>query len=484
MNADRIEPGQPMPRETPAHEPPPKGASFMNVFRWILFAGLLLLAAASITVYAVGHRPGGGAKTSAGAIRYHCPMHPSYTSDRPGECPICGMTLEPIPATEEGHAAHAGGPGSAAGAAGQVPGLAPIQISPERIQLIGVRTAVATKRAMGGRIELVGFVTPDEKSLRRVQIRTSGWIQKLYVNQTGETVRAGDPLLTIYSPELYQSEQEYLIELGGHAGAMPGMDSPAGGAAPGSAGPHESGALEAARERLRLFGVPPQEIARLDRERTASTALTLRSPVTGTVLERNVVEGQSVGADTPLFTIADLARVWVLADLYEMDFGRVRVGDRAEFHVDAFPGRSFEGHVDFVYPTLSSETRTLKIRFALANPGGVLRPGMYGRAIVLAGTRSVLAIPAEAVVNAGEHDYAFLARAGGRFEPRGVTIGKGDGEWVPVLSGLAEGDTVVASASFLIDSESRLRSAISGLGGSGGPEATGAPAPHQHGATP
>ncbi|HET9951790.1 MAG TPA: efflux RND transporter periplasmic adaptor subunit [Candidatus Eisenbacteria bacterium] len=484
MSAERFDPGTPAPGNAPGHEPPPKGASFMNAVRWILFGGLLLLAVASIAVYVLGHRPEGGGKTAAGAIIYYCPMHPSYTSNRPGECPICGMTLEPMPA--EGHAAHAGasGAGSGAGAAGQVPGLAPIQISPERIQLIGVRTAIAARRAMGGRIELVGFVAPDEKSLRRVQIRTSGWIQKLHVNQTGEVVRAGDPLLTIYSPELYQSEQEYLIELGGHAGAMPGMEPAAGAAAPESPGPHESGALEAARERLRLFGVPPEEIARLDRERTASTALTLRSPVTGTVLERNVVEGQSVSADSPLLTIADLSRVWVLADLYEMDFGRVRVGDRAEFRVDALPGRSFDGRVDFVYPTLSSETRTLKIRFALANPGGVLRPGMYGRAMVLAGTKSALAVPAEAVVNAGEHDYVFLARAGGRFEPRGVTIGKGDGEWVPVLSGLAEGDTVVASASFLIDSESRLRSAISGLGASGEPGTSGTPAPHQHGATP
>jgi Cu(I)/Ag(I) efflux system membrane fusion protein len=454
----------------------------MNAFRWILFAGLLLLAVASVTIYVIGSRPESGERTKAGAVRYHCPMHPSYTSDRPGECPICGMTLEPIPASDAGRAALGGAGGT--GAAGQVVGLAPIQISPERIQLIGVRTAVATRRPMGGRLELVGFVAPDEKSLRRVQIRTSGYIQRLQVNQTGEIVRAGDPLLTIYSPELYQSEQEYLIELGVHAGTMPEMKPEPGAAASGSPGPHEAGALDAARERLRLFGVPPEEIARLDRERTASTALTLRSPVTGTVLERNVVEGQSVGGDTPLFTIADLSRVWVLADLYEMDFGRVRVGDRAEFSVDAFPGRSFDGHVDFVYPTLSGETRTLKIRFALANPGGVLRPGMYGRAVVLGDARTALAVPAEAVVNAGAHDYTFLARAGGRFEPRSVTIGKGDGEWVPVLSGLAEGDTIVASASFLIDSESRLRSAISGLGSSREPGTSGAPAPHKHGATP
>jgi Cu(I)/Ag(I) efflux system membrane fusion protein len=159
-----------------------------------------------------------------------------------------------------------------------------------------------------------------------------------------------------------------------------------------------------------------------------------------------------------------------------MDFGRVKVGDRVEFHVDALPGRTFHGRVEFVYPTVSSDTRTLKVRFSLADAGGSLRPGMYGRAVVHAGSRTALVVPAEAIVNAGDRDYAFLVHAGGRFEPRVVTVGRGDGTWTPVLRGLAEGDTVVASASFLIDSESRLRSAISGMGSS--------PGGHDHGGTP
>jgi Cu(I)/Ag(I) efflux system membrane fusion protein len=175
------------------------------------------------------------------------------------------------------------------------------------------------------------------------------------------------------------------------------------------------------------------------------------------VLERGVVEGQYVGADTPLFSLADLSRVWVLADLYEMDFGRVRAGDRVRFSADALPGRAFEGRVDFVYPTVSSETRTVKLRIALENPAGELRPGMYGRVLVTSAGAPTLVIPGEAVVNAGEHDYVFLARAGGHFEPRMVSVGVQDGDQ-------AEGDTVVASASFLIDSESRLKAAIAGMG--------------------
>jgi len=432
----------------PAHQPPP-GAPFMNAVRWVLFGGLLLLAAVSIGSYVASRRTPKQA-AEAKQARYHCPMHPSYTSDRPGQCPICGMDLEPIPQ---------GGASAAAGSEGNVHGLTTVELSPERIQMIGVRTAVAERRVLGGGLELVGFVTPDESRIRRVQLRVSGWVQQVHGGQTGEPVRAGQPLLTIYSPELYQSEQEFLIETGlrdtmNHAGtpAMPTMmhDSPA-----------------SARKRLELMGVPAAEIARLEREQKASSNLLLTSPVSGTVLERTVSDGQSVGPDTPLLTIADLTRVWVLADLYEMDVARVHVGARAEFTTDAFPDRHFAGRIELVYPTVSSETRTVKTRIILDNPGGVLRPGMYGRLRTAGPVQPVLAVPAEAVVDAGEHRYVFLARAGGRFEPREVRTGATGAGSVEIQAGLAAGDTVVSSASFLIDSESRLKAAIAGMSPSG-----------------
>jgi Cu(I)/Ag(I) efflux system membrane fusion protein len=432
------------------HEPPPKGAGFMNAMRWALFAGLLVLAAVSVGSYALSRLP---AATSPGAKKalYHCPMHPSYTSDKQGECPICGMNLEPIP--DAGHTAQAGG-------SGDVPGLEPVQITPERIQMIGVRLAVVTRARLGAELDLVGFVVPDESRMRRVQIRVAGWVQQLHVSSTGAPVAAGDPLLSIYSPELYQSEREFLIELAAR-------DTPGG---PGHG--HE-GSLPASRERLRLLGVPDEEIRRVESEREATTRLTLRSPVTGTVLERGVSEGQYVGADTPLFTVVDLSRVWVLADLYELDLERVRVGDRARFTADALPQRPFEGTVRFIYPTVSAETRTIKARLELANPNGLLRPGLYGRVRVESQARPTLVVPSEAVVHTGQHDYVFLARAGGMFEPRLVTVGHEGGDRVEVLSGLAAGDTVVSSASFLIDSESRLKAAISGMGAQ-------APSGHPH----
>ncbi len=426
---------------SPAHAPPP-GAHFMNILRWVLFAFLLVLAIVSIGSYAMSRRPAPVTTGAAGKVIYHCPMHPSYTSDKPGECPICGMTLEPVSVAD-----HNGS--NVAGQMGNVAGLTSVQITPERIQMIGVRTARVERSALGGQLDLVGFVTPNESRLRRVQIRVSGWIRELYVNETGVQVKAGQPLLSIYSPELFQSEQEYLINHGG----MDSMADPA----------HDMMDIPGA-ERLRLLGVPNEEIQRLDREHKASTQLVLRSPVGGTVLERGVTEGQYVGADTPLLTLADLSRVWVMADVYEMDMSRVHVGDVARFTSDAMPGRNYDGRVEFVYPTVSNETRTLKARLALANGDGALRPGMYGRVHVSARGAHALSVPSEAVVNAGQHSYVFLAHAGGRFEPRMVWTGMPEGDRVQILKGVAEGDTVVSSASFLIDSESRLKAAIAGMG--------------------
>ena len=436
--------------QPPDHRPPP-GARAMNALRWALFAGLVVLALASVASYVSSRRPQAEAAKQQKQARYYCPMHPSYTSDKPGECPICGMSLEPVPAGST-HDAHA-----ATGHEGDVPGLSSVHITPDRVQLIGVRTALVEKRPRVGSLDLVGFVAPDETRLKRIQIRAAGWVRELFVNRTGQRIDVGEPLLAMYSPEIYQSEQEYLIEMLAHP-----ADTSAAGASSGHT--HEAESVNAALTRLTLLGVPPAELKRLNQVPVALPELTLRSTVAGTVLERHVTEGQYVAADAPLFTIADLSRVWVLADLYEMDFGRVREGDRAVFTADALPGRELPGRVEFVYPTVSSETRTLRVRLSLDNRDGTLKPGMYGRVRVAGRGGASLAVPAEAVVNTGEHQYVFLARTGGHFEPRIVWTSGRDGDWAMVLKGLAAGDTVVASASFLIDSESRLKAAIAGMG--------------------
>ncbi len=437
----------PVPATTPSPHDPPPGARLMNALRWVLFVVLVVVAIASITGYVASRRAPARSGAVSGAVLWQCPMHPNIVADHPGECPICGMSLVKVAASSvPGHD----------GPAGDVPGLTSVTLGPERVQMIGVRTARVERGDVGAQLDLVGFVTPDESRLKRVHLRVAGWVRQLYANETGMRLAAGQPLLALYSPELFQSEQEYLVARG--ASAMPSME---GMDAPG-------GESNAAAERLRLLGVPEEEIRRLDREGRASDRLVLRAPVSGTVLERGVVEGQYVGADTPLLTLADLTHVWVMADLYEMDVARVLAGDVAVLEVDALPGRTFPGRIEFVYPTVSNATRTLKARIALANPGGVLRPGMYGRVRVEGRGGRGLLVPDEAVVRAGEHTYVFLAHAGGRFEPRLVRTGTARGDRVQLLDGVAEGDTVVASASFLIDSESRLKAAIEGLGATSG----------------
>jgi len=440
------------PREAPDehHAEPPPGAHAMNLLRWVLFAGLLVLAVVSVGSFLLSHRPGSSTSAHAHA-RYYCPMHPSYTSDRPGECPICGMSLEPIPAA---------GIGATAGSGGDVHGLTSVHLTPDRLQMIGVRTARVEKRAVGGDLSLAGVVAPDEGRLYRVQLRLAGWVKDLFVTAEGQSVSAGQPLCTVTSPQLYQTEQEYLIELSARTLG-------------GGAGGHDGGGLGAARGRLVLFGVPHDEIRRLGSEKVAQANFTVPSPVNGVVIERNATQGQQVTPDAPLYTIADLSHVWVLADLYELDFGRVKAGDRAIFTSEALGGRARDGRVELVAPTISAETRTLKVRLSLENPDGKLRPGMYGRVQITGRGGQALVVPGEAVIDSGDQQYVFLAHAGGEFEPRRVWTGARNGDRVQIVKGVAEGDTVVASASFLIDSESRLKAAINGMGAQPG-------APHPH----
>lgn len=438
-------------RNEPSHDDPPRGARAMNVLRWALFAALAVLALVAIVSYVRGRLPAARETAVAGADVYYCPMHPNITSARPGECPICGMSLEK----------RAPGGASASGAHGNVPRLTTVHLTPDRIQMIGVRTVVAEPGGLAPERELPGFVAPDEQRITRVELRVSGWVQDVIAGNTGEPVERGQPLLTISSPELFQSEQEFVI-------AMAARDS--------GSHPHDVALFDAARTRLALLGVPAEEIARLERSRQAVTRLTLRAPVAGVVMDRPVVPGQAVGPGTTLMTIADLSRVWVLADLYERDLPYVRAGSRARFTSDALPGRVMEGTIEFVYPTVDPATRTTRARLALDNPGRALRPGMYGT-VRVRGTpaRAALVLPAEAVINTGNERYVFLVRPNGHFEPRLVRVGREEGDQVEILAGIAAGDTVVASGSFLIDSESRLEAALGGMNQA--PEPGAKPAP-------
>lgn len=446
---------------------PPRGARAMAIFRWSLL-GVLSLCAITMGLDYVGvlhiHRQ----MLHAGG--YTCAMHPTYQSDKPGDCPICGMTLvpreqvAPVAAAKSTPAAMTSMPTASAApapAAATAPAnLVPVHLTTERIQRLGMRTARVTREAIGQELRIVGFVTPDESRLHRVQIRVSGWVRRLYVNQTGEAVTRGAPLLSLYSPTLYQAEQEYVLV----ARASQVTDS--------------TGAmLRQARHRLELLGVPDNEIRRLSRTNEPSDELVLTSPSSGYVLEKQVLEGQFIDASTSLLTVADLSSVWLLGDVYEQDLPRVHAGQPVRLTVAAAPGRVFSGRVDFVYPTVSLSTRTLKVRVAFSNPGLALRPGMYGDVRVVTSAAPQLVVPQEAVVRTGENTYVFLALPGGRFEPRLVRPGAQQDDRVAILSGLVEGDLVVTSGNFLLDSESRLRASTGGTNSMPGMKMDDTPAP-------
>jgi Cu(I)/Ag(I) efflux system membrane fusion protein len=451
--------------KTPAEGPaiaemppgPPRGVATMAIVRWVLVVITALVATGSILSFAGVHF-GSGTSPSSGQL-YQCPMHPSVVQDHPGECPICSMTLVLKP---DGKTSGSGTTKQIAG----VPGLADIDLSPERIQLIGMRTATVKREAIGGDLRTVGVVAANERGLAQINTRFGGWIQKLLVSETGERVRRGQVLATIYSPEVFRAEQELLL--------AHGWNSPAAGdAKPNHDHEELAGGLDAnARRRLELLGIAPQEIDEMLRTGKAAEAIPIRSPVDGYVVGKNAVAGVAVQSGSVLFEVADLSQVWVTADIYEQDISRVRVGQRARLELASYPGEMQTGKVTFIYPILDSGSRTLRLRLEFKNKsdrnGPRLRPGMYGTVYLDLPSTTGLTVPAEAVVDTGETHTLFVSKEGGRFTPRTVKVGAHLKDKVEIRSGVAEGETVVTTGNFLIDSESRLRAAIEGQTSSGG----------------
>jgi Cu(I)/Ag(I) efflux system membrane fusion protein len=405
-------------------------------------------------------------------------MHPEVTSDDPNAtCEKCGgMKLLPRPPAEGGeHAGHDHGAQSAAAAPAApatVPGLVEVMISPERIQLMGMKTARAVRESLSPELRTVGFVSANEQGIAMIHTRFSGWIEDLRVSQTGQPVRRGEVVATLYSPDLLAAQQEYLNAVRWQGGEARSADSE-----------KLTNTLAAdARRRLELLGISDQDIAAVAKSGKPLRAMSIRSPVAGFVTEKNALQGQFVTPDTTLFTVADLSTVWVVADVYEYEVARVRVGQTAQLKLAAYPGEVFKGRVEFIYPTLDPQTRTLKVRIAFKNPGMKLRPGMYGDVFLDLGASEGVVVPSDAVVNTGDAQYVFVVLGEGRFAPRPVQVGaRGDGK-VAVLSGVRAGDEVVTTANFLVDSESRMRAAIEGFGSAApAPAASTSPAQqHQH----
>jgi Cu(I)/Ag(I) efflux system membrane fusion protein len=338
--------------------------------------------------------------------------------------------------------------------------LVPVELSLDRVQLICIKTAAVTIDELSPELRTVGFVSADEAKLARVHTRFSGWIERLLVATTGERVKRGQVLASIYNLELLPAQQEYL------AARRWSSNAPAAGA---SATPHATAGFEDdARARLELFGMSKGEIDAITKSGKPARTIAVTAPIAGYVTRKNAIQGTYVQPGTELFEIADLSKIWVLAAIYEHEIGRVAVGQNASVSVAAYPDERFTGKVGFIFPALDPTTRTLRVRLELDNPDLKLRPGMYGDVTIgLAAARGVT-IPVEALVDTGEHQYVFVSKGEGRFEPRRVRSGGRTGDKVRILDGLSAGETVVTTANFLLDSESRLRAAIAGSEDSSG----------------
>jgi len=320
-------------------------------------------------------------------------------------------------------------------------------------QLIGVRSAPAAVAVLGQEIRAVGTVGYDERGFTQVTVKTSGWVREVFVDSIGRPVRKGEPLFTLYSPDLLATQDEYLlaVKTQGQLATSPIAEVKT-----------NAGSLVAStRERLRLWDVTDAQMATLERRGTAEPVLTVYAPSSGIVLKREAVPGKYVGPGTTLYEVADLSTVWITADIYESEVAAVTLNQPAAVTFAAYPGEMFQGTVSYVYTTLNTEARTVRVRVELPNPGLKLKPGMYGTVTLRTDAARTLVVPKEAVLDTGLRQLVFLDRGEGAYVPSPVKLGRRNQDSVEVLEGLKEGDRIVTSANFLLDAESKLTSASS-----------------------
>jgi RND family efflux transporter MFP subunit len=363
-----------------------------------------------------------------------------------------GSDAEPVvaagPAAKQGSAV--GSP-----AANDEPALFPVQLSPQRLQEIGVTTALVEMKAVSSDLEAPGTVAINEQRISIVQTRVPGWIRDVFANETYQYVKKGQRLFTIYSPDLVSTEQEVLLAKQNQSKSVEHMH--------GTAANESSWLLQAAEERLRRFDIPEAEIVRIEQSGLVARELPIESPATGYIIERNALPNAYVQPETKLYTIADLSSVWVYANVPQTDLGRLKPGDRAEVSVDAYPGRKFSGGIDQILPDVDQATRTVRVRLAFSNPGVVLKPGMFVDAKIAAPLGRQLVIPASGVLQSGNRQIAFVDRGQGSLEPREIETGPRLDDSIVVLRGLKAGDRIVSSAAFLVDSDAQLQGAMNGF---------------------
>ena len=326
---------------------------------------------------------------------------------------------------------------------------APIELEPAKLATFDIRVELATLGVVNDAVRAVATVVPDESRVSHVHTRVAGWLEKLFVNTTGQSVKAGAPLAGIFSQELFASQVEYLSALRSAQGGPASLVAPS------------------ARTRLTVLGMSEGELQALERRGTPERLVTLVAPRGGVVLKRGVAVGTAVDPSTEIITVADLSRVWVLAEVAESDASAIREGTPAKLEFSASGREPIDARVEFIYPTLTDSTRTLRVRFSVPNADGTLRPGLYGTAQFQLDPRQRLTVPRDAVVDTGAQQHVFVMTGPGRFEPRIVRLGARLTDRVEIREGLDGGEPVVASGVFLIDSESRLRASSGGLGHAG-----------------
>jgi len=470
------------PEEPPALPPPDSKRKPVQILM-TLSLGLILLAGAAAVAWQfygeqmqkagwfsvlTGHRRVHQA-SKQGEI-YYCPMHKEYQSDKPGNCPICSMQLVKLekPAAAQGASTESTG-GSAASMQGmQMPGMQmpdkpeagenTILISPQQQQLVGVQTVPAEFRLLDKKIRAVGKIAYDETRVTHIHTKFSGWVEQVFVDFVGKFVKQGDPLFTVYSPELVSTQEEYLLalrarkELGSSS-----FERIANGA---------DRLVQAARRRLSLWDVTDAEIARLEKEGKARRELTIFSPVSGLVTERAAYHhGRYVTPEMDLYTIVDLSTVWALGEIYEYELPLVRLGQRVEVDLPYESASApIRGAVTYVYPYLNPTTRTAQIRMEFTNQGYRLKPDMFVNVKLRVNQGRQLTVPEDAVLDTGTQQYVFVDKGEGYFEPRLIRVGAQAGGYYGIKEGLKEGEKVATAANFILDSESRLKGAFEAMG--------------------
>ena len=364
-----------------------------------------------------------------------CTMHPQVHMDRPGACPICGMDLikkvvdeNEQPVTDKDMANM-------------------VTLSGKKQVLANVSTVIVKKENLQEQVTAYSYLDFVENNRKTISARFNGRIEKLFVDKTGDYIKKGQPLFEIYSPDLVQAQNEYLIALNNSS--------------------NSTSLLKASKKKLEIFGLTSEQIQTLEKTREISITLTYFSPTSGTVIEKKVQEGVYVNEGTAIYEVAELSTLWNIAEVYENNLSNVKIGSPVKLHLRAYPGEEFSGRVTFIYPVINSQTRTVKVRSEFFNYGGKLKPQMYGETVFNKAGGQGLLVPTDAVIIAGKRAVVWVKTGDGMFEAHSVQIGNRFGDKYQILSGLNEGDEIAATGGFLIDSESQLK--------------TGMPTGHQHG---